>query len=259
MKTSTNKILTVLSVCVLFLSYSCKKNLESSKKDLPISSDEASEADAPGIYQTISGDIKLVLQPGDDKGQDAWIEFSPTNSVYATHKTGFADQLKIWAWTDGGTVIDSRTLIRFDELFKVPSTGIIRQATMYLYGLSEGSVHMPEGNSYYPGSPYRNYGPNDIYVQKVTSAWDENSVTWNTKPSATVIGESLISPSKTQWNYNASVDVTQIVKTFVKQPSTNYGFLLSLTNENTYRSMGFYSSESTNARKRPKLVIIYAN
>lgn len=259
MKTSPNKILTVLAVCSVFVFCSCKKEMDSSKQSLPVSSEEALDSDQPGIYQTTAGNYKLVLQPADDKGQDAWIEYSPTNPGYADHQTGFADQFKIWTWTDGGTVIKARTLIRFDELSKIPSTSTIKNATMYLCGVDEGTPHMPEGNSFYPGSPYAGYGPNDVYVQRVTSAWDENTVTWNTMPTSTVTGRSLISPSTSQWNYNTTVDVTKIVRTFVKQPSANYGFLLSLVNENIYHSMGFYASEASVARKRPKLVIVYSN
>lgn len=260
MKLSTVKALFALLFFLPAFFYSCKKDASSANSNLSrISSGEISESDAPGIYKTASGDIKLVLQPGDHKGQDAWIEYSPTNPDYATHNSGSIDQFKVLAWTDGGVVIKSRTLIRFDELSQIPLSSYIKQATLFLYGLDAGSIHLPQGNSYYQGSPYKGFGPNDTYVRKVTSAWDESSVTWNSKPSSTVNDESLIAPSTKQWNNNSSADVSQIVRTFVKDASRNYGFMLSLNNENIYHSYGFYSSESANSSKRPKLVIIYSN
>ena len=259
MQISTTKTIAILLICLPFLLYSCKKNVTSnSSNGLKLSSDEISDADAPGIYRTTSGDIKLVLQPGDEKGQDAWIEYSPNDASYATHNSGTIDQFKVFAWTDGGTII-GRSLIRFVDLSQVPKNSYVKQATLFLYGLDEGSIHLPQGNSYYPGSPYSSYGPNDTYVQKITSGWNENSVTWNTMPSFSVSGESLIPPSKKQWNNNSSADVSQIVRGLVKTPSKNFGFMLSLTNENIYRSYGFYSSESSTSSKRPKLVIIYSN
>ena len=238
--------------------FSCKKeSISSTAAYNPANSpDEISINDQPGVYKTTSGSTKLVLQPGDGIGQDAWIEYSPNDPNYGTHNAGSADEIRLLAWTDGGIPIYSRTLIKFSELSQIPATSKIKKATLFLYGLSS-SAQLPQGNSYYPGSPYNNYGPNDAYVQKVTSKWDENTVTWNTIPSTTVVKESLIPPSTLQWNYNASVDVTKIVDDLVQKPTKNFGFMLSFTNELVYRSMGFYSSETTNAAKRPKLVITY--
>lgn len=260
MKTLTAKAIPTLLMILPIFFYSCKKDaMRSNSNLLQTSSNEISDADAPGIYKTPSGDIKLVLQPGDQKGQDAWIEYSPDDASYATHNSGPIDQFKVLAWTDGGKIILARSLINFTELSQIPTTSYVKQATLFLHGLDAGSVHLPQGNSYYPGSPYNGFGPNDTYVRRITSGWDENSVTWDSKPSNTVTGESLIPPSTKQWNDNTSADVSQIVRTFVKKPSTNYGFMLLLNNEKIYHSFGFCSSENSNSSKRPKLVIIYSN
>jgi hypothetical protein len=259
MKISTSKAIIASLFFLPTLFFSCKKEAASfSSNSLPVSSDEISNADAPGIYRTVSGNIKLVLQPGDNKGQDAWIEYSPGDSSYVINNTGAIDQFKVFAWTDGRIII-GRSLIKFTDLSKIPTNSYVKQATLFLYGLDEGSVHLPQGNSYYPGSPYKSFGPNDVFIRRITSNWDEGSVTWYSKPSTTVTGESLISPSSKQWNDNTSSDVTQMVKTFVKYPSKNYGFMLALDKEKVYNSYGFYSSESTTPSKRPKLVIIYSN
>lgn len=259
MKISTSKTVIVL-LCLPFLFYSCKKDAVSTNSNaIKVSSDEISDADAPGIYKTASGDIKLVLQPGNQKGQDAWIEYSPDDASYATHNSGSIDQFKVLAWTDLGRIIISRSLLKFTDLSQIPAASTVKQATLFLYGLDEGSVHLPQGNSYYPGSPYKGFGANDTYVRRITSDWDENTVTWDSRPSNTVTGESLIPPSTKQWNNNTSADVSQIVRTFVKNPSKNYGFMLLLNNERIYHSYGFCSSENSTSIKRPKLVIIYSS
>lgn len=259
MKILSLKPITYLLFSLPLFFVSCKKEASTIASTLQESPDQISDADAAGLYRTTSGDMKLVLQPGMNKGQDAWIEYSPTDDSYATHNTGFADQFKVLAWTVYGTVVKSRSMIKFVDLSQVPTTSTVRQATLFLHGLDAGSLQLPQGNSYYPGSNYNQFGPNDTYVRKITSDWDENSVTWNSRPSNTVTDESLIAPSTKQWNDNVSVDVTNIVKGFVKNPSKNYGFMLLLNNENIYHSYGFYSSESADASKRPKLVIVYSN
>jgi len=237
---------------------SCKKDVDgSSSSNLPLASDQVSEADLPGTYRTPSGSIKLVLQPASDLSHDAWIEYSPTNSSYATHNSNGADEIHVLAWTTGGDIVIQRSLLRFEELAQIPTNATVKQATLYLYGLSS-SAQLPQGNSYYPGSPYDDFGANDSYVQKITSSWNEKTVTWNAMPSFTLTNESLIPPSTKQWNNNTSADVTKIVKTCVQKPASNHGFMLSLTNENIYHSYGFYASETTMASKRPKLVITYS-
>lgn len=260
MKQSIQQTLTVSAFSFLLFFCSCKKEAVPVNLNVAAtSSDEISAADAPGTSKTASGYTKLVLQPGNKAGQDAWIEYSPSDPGYATHNSGSIDQFRVMAWTANGIFYEVRSLIRFTELSQIPSTSTILTAKLFLYGIDEGSVHMPEGNSYYSGSPYNQYGPNDAYVRRVTSSWDESSVTWNTIPSFTSAGQGYIPPSTTQWNYNASADVTAIVKKLVRNPSQNYGFMLSLINEDIYHSMGFYSSEYSIAKKRPKLVVVFKN
>lgn len=256
---STAKTIVAFLMLTPFFFSSCKKENSSPSSNSSNISDEISATDAPGIYKTVSGYTKLVLQPGDEDGQDTWIDFfnGQDSATYNNGNAGSIDQFKCNAWTQFDGVVKERTLIRFDGVTLVSSSSQLIGAKMFLYGLDNSSVHLPQGNSYYPGSPYKNYGPNDIYVQKITSAWDENTVTWNTRPSTTVIGESLIPPSKYQWDYNTSVDVTKMVRFFINNPSHNYGFMLSLTNETPYHCMGFASSENSDASKRPKLVLIY--
>lgn len=259
MKNLTVKPFLIPLFSFLLFFYSCKKETftESSALIAVSSNDEISETDAPGISTTVLGYTKLVLQPGDGVGQDAWIDWYEGDPSYANGNSGSIDQFKCLGWTIGGLPVKTRTLIRFSDLSNIPSGSSVLYAKMFLFGLSSSPIHLPEGNSYYPGSPYNVYGTNDVQVQRITSTWDESTVTWNTQPSSTTENQSKVPPSRSQWKYNASADVTKMVRYFLDNPSKNYGFMLSLVNESPYHSMGFYSSEYANAKKRPKLVIVY--
>jgi hypothetical protein len=71
------------------------------------------------------------------------------------------------------------------------------------------------------------------------------------------VGQDTIPASTLEWNYNASVDVTNLVKNMVASPSTNYGFGLRLVTENIYRDMVFSTCEAADSTKRPRLVVRY--
>jgi len=250
------KFLNVLALLLIFAS--CKKENVNPQPETTFNINDVTDTDPSGLYyDNAKGYYKLVLQPGPADGQDAWIDWNESDPIYANGNSGSLDQFKVLGWTIDGTLTLSRTLIKFDSLSKIPSNATVLGAKMFLYGLESSPVHLPQGNSYFPGSSYNSYGDNSTYVQRVTSSWDESTLTWNNQPSSTNIDESLISPSTSQWNYNASIDVTNMVKPMVKNSANNYGFMLKLTTEGIYRSMGFYSSNYNNTSKRPKIVIAY--
>ena len=233
---------------------SCKKEAINTPEN-SVTSDNISDADAPGIYKTASGGTKLVLRPGPKEGQDAWVQWYEYDPSYADGNTATSWEIKVESWTINGGVINLRELIKFAALSQIPDTTNIVSAKLFLYGF-DSDPYFPQGNSSYPGSPYNSYGDNACYVERVVSDWDESTVTWNNQPLITEKNRATLAPSTSQWNYNTSVDVTQLVKTMVKN-SRNYGFRINLQNETIYRAIAFYSSDATDATKRPKLVITY--
>ncbi len=88
--------------------------------------------------------------------------------------------------------------------------------------------------------------------------WDQSTLTWNTAPAATSVGQDTISASTSEYNYNTSVDVTNLVKTMVAKPSTNNGFMLKLITENISRAMEFSTSEASDTTKHPALVVNFS-
>lgn len=59
----------------------------------------------------------------------------------------------------------------------------------------------------------------EMWVDKVTSAWSENNVTWNTRPPS--IGITSTTAARNEW---ASFNVTNAVKEVVTGNRTDYGF-----------------------------------
>ena len=145
--------------------------------------------------------------------------------------------------TYGGTSDDWQcdTLIKFD-ISSVPSKSLIVSATLSLY-YYDWNQNDPSGRKL------------DLY--RLTENWDEESVTWNSKPSYdSQIVSSAIIPSSFQtvfWN------VTNDVQDFIDGLKTNYGWLLR---DNNYwgkadiPETNFYSKENDNSI--PYLEIVYS-
>lgn len=244
----------VLMSAVLF--NACKKENAVPASTNLLSVDNITDADEAGIYRTELGNTKLVLRPGPADGLDAWVQWYEYDPTYADANTATSFEIKVESWTISGGVINLREFVKFAELSEIPDTSHIIEAKLFLYGLDFDDPYFPQGNSYYPGSPYNIYGENSCYVEKVIEDWNENTITWNNQPLITQKNRATLAASTSQWNYNTTVDVTQFVKAIVKS-SKNYGFRISMISETPYHSIGFYSSDASNAKQRPKLVITY--
>lgn len=229
-----------------------KENIKSPAVQAQSSTEENSDASV--FMSTEGSNSKLVLRPGPGNGQDVYVE---DRSGVSSGNMNYVPELPVNSWTGGGTYITTRSFIRFNDLSLIPSTATVVSAKLFLYGISQ-SLNSPQGNSYYPGSPYNGYGDNQCLVQKVVGAnWDESTLTYGTQPSTTTTDQAILNPSTSQWNYNATVDVTRMVQSMVASPSTNYGFAIKLATEQLYRSIVFASSEEASRSLRPRLLVVY--
>jgi len=202
----------------------------------------------------------LYLRPGPTEGKDVIIvNVAGLNLANINHKSNYPE-LVAAQWTyaaQGGGEGTIRTLLKFTGLGVVPSTAIIDSAFLSLYGLAAYNVNTP-GNSYYPGSAYNTYGENKCWLQKVTSDWTDNTVTWNTQPSYTNTNQVELQASNMLYNYNTMhVDVTNLVKDMVNNGGQNFGFMMRQQTEAIYRSMSFGSSWNTDSTLRPRLQVYY--
>lgn len=231
---------------ILFLSHACKKDTVDTSTAVTASSFDELTA---GI-----GIKKLVLQPGPEDGYDTWLSWKDHDPGIYNWNWDTVDITAMYAWTSGGIPIAGRSLIKFTGLSAIPSTAKVIAAKLYMYGI-ESSPHLPVGNSRYPGSEYPY--DNKVAVVRVIEDWDPAVVTWFQQPKVTPEDSVTIPTSTAQWNYDAVVNVTNMVKKMVADPAANYGFGFKIANETIHTCMQFSSSRYAIPERRPKLVVLY--
>lgn len=134
-----------------------------------------------------------------------------------------------------GSII-MRQLVAFD-LTSIPSDAIVLSASLTLTGTGHT-------------------GTNPSYLRKNTSSWLENTVTWNTAPSTSTVGQvSLAQSTSTAQVY--VLDVKDFVQEMVNIPAKNYGWTLLKQNETVVGKLQFASSDYSIASSRPKLEVNY--
>lgn len=158
-------------------------------------------------------------------------------------------------WTNSGTVGITREFFRFWGLSAIPAGTTIISATLTLSGLSSG-VAIPQGNSYYPGSPYNSYGSNPGWIKRVTGSWNESTITWINQSSTTSSNAAYVPHSTSQWNFGVSVDITALIQDLVNSGQNN-GLSFQMQTEVQYRALMFPGRRHPDAAKWPRLVITY--
>jgi Calx-beta domain len=215
-----------------------------------------------GIYSQTS--FTKIFRPGPADGIDAQavkiVGCNPGNPNAESGNVNYANnpELNMSQWTYNGLGCGEgtiRSFIKFTQLNTIPAGAVIQSAKLSLYGLAS-SLTGPQGNSYYPGSPYNSYGENKCWIQKVTADWNENTLTYNNQPATTSANQAEIPVSTSQFNSNAlNIDVTQLVKDIMT--GQNYGFMIRQQVEQYYRNLGFSSSDATDSTRWPKLEVTY--
>jgi hypothetical protein len=101
---------------------------------------------------------------------------------------------------------------------------------------------------------------NNVYIHKVTQSWNENSVTWNTKPSYDtdiIAGPTDFGNSPVwSWNSNSYPKLKTVVQNWVNNASQNYGLYLQDELRNGAFAVIFYSRHNTDDKK-PKIIVNY--
>ncbi len=179
----------------------------------------------------------ISFKPGAE-GKDSGIP-----SYYPTTNYGTTNQLNAMAWTIAGDPSNARTLIDFD-LTSLPSDVVITSAKLNLYFNPDAS------------SIYQNSGKNAMWIEGITSSWNESTVTWNTQPTVTTVNRVSV-PASISATQNYEINITQLLKDKIANPSTNYGWMMSLQDEDPYASVMLASSDHSNAALHPKLEVCY--
>lgn len=188
----------------------------------------------------ISAQYLWSNQPGPAQGMDTQLRFQ-----YPTQNGGQIKDFKAIAWTCG-VPCGSRGLLKFDLKALIDSAAIVDSAFLYLY-------HNPTSSD--PGHSTLS-GSNATYLRRVTSAWEELTVTLNTQPSYDTVGQFKIS-STISGNENYKIPVKDMVQLMLDTTEGNHGWIMMLENETAYRSMIFASSDNLDATIRPRLDVFY--
>ncbi|WP_205511579.1 DNRLRE domain-containing protein [Longitalea arenae] len=203
-----------------------------------------------GFSQNNSNSKELVFQPGAKDGKDAWVQYVEGLPVHAARNFGDVDQLIAESWTFyglGGTTGQIRGLLDFTGLHQIPQGTKVNYAYLSLYGVPTSSAN-DRGNQ----------GANACYLQRITSPWQEHTVSWNNQPGITPANQVTIPASgEVVWNYHViDLNITRLVQDIINlPPAKRYGFCIRLQNNNYYRSMLFASSDHADSTRHPKLRI----
>ena len=100
--------------------------------------------------------------------------------------------------------------------------------------------------------------PVSVGVYKVTSAWDDSTITWNLQPTSATTSEYVLTVPAAVTNNFAPWDIDDLVQGWIDGSIANYGVVLKDIDETTTKACkGFYASDWGTAGQRPKLVISY--
>jgi hypothetical protein len=139
-------------------------------------------------------------------------------------------------------------VLGFDLSF-IPANAVIQNANLSLYAWDR-----TDGM----GQHQALSGPNGFWLQRITSSWDEASVTWNHQPTVTTTNQAVLPESVSPTQDYTNIDVTAMVQDMVQNPSAGYGMLLRLQDEAYYRRVNFCSSDHPNPGLRPRLAVAYS-
>ncbi|WP_149240731.1 PA14 domain-containing protein [Dyadobacter sp. 32] len=180
--------------------------------------------------------------------RDSWISSTSGEAVTNFGSTGLL-LASAWVYDSVGVGIH-RSVLDFSELRNIPQNAIIESATLFLYG--------PGDEDGWPMGNYDNEGTNQLWVERVTSAWEENYITWLNRPSFTEANRVSIPGSTSEWEHDVSLNVQQLVQDMVNLNSSDRnGFQLRLQQEQVFRSFAFLSRETNHTDYRPKLQVTY--
>lgn len=182
----------------------------------------------------------ITLQTDTESGYDAMVfDLFPNNNY------GNGSDLQANAWTFTPTPGLVRSLIKFD-FGAIPSNATIDSALLSLY----------ENTGSSSGDHSQQTGSNEAWLQRITGPWNEQTVTWNTQPTASTTNQVSVHASNYATEDYLNINVKSLVQDMIN--SDNYGFLLKLNTEQHYRRLNFASSDHPTVAKHPAMKICYS-
>lgn len=159
---------------------------------------------------------------------------------------GNTSSFQISEWRASGLPTEQHQMMKFD-LTALPENAVIETASLSLF-FDPNNNDVPR---------FGHYGdvPTDFYLQRVTSEWDEATVTWNNRPSIDTIGQVLVPGHDSITQNYPDIDVTELVR--MMHEGENYGFYLQMASSDLFQILKFASSDHINWELHPKLTITY--
>ncbi|MBL7700264.1 MAG: DNRLRE domain-containing protein [Chitinophagaceae bacterium] len=184
------------------------------------------------------------------------ITFQPANNEWEVHLFGnttginetdkVATEIGAATGTTGGEVVNIRALLKFN-LASIPADAKIVSAKLTLYSHPDPL----NGTDEYPNS-----GSNNAFlIQRVSEAWDFNTITYLNQPASTDVDQVEIPHTSEHFLDVVDVDVKKLIEAMIAEG--NNGFLLKLKTEEIYNYRMFVSSKNADASKHPKLEVVY--
>jgi len=210
------------------LTYEHYKDYE---ETVTVTAGETIEVDAEMEY---APEQTMTLQPNPTDGKDAFVASDDPAVNYGANL--FLSISRV-SWQTN----QFRTYIQFD-LSSIPSTAVVTDASLHLfYGLAIEELDTPAG------------------LYRVTSAWDESTVTWNNQPDSWNAPEATNTVPPWAIGSFVSWQVDSLVQSWIDGSVDNYGAMLRDTDEATAETAkGFSSSDNVaDPAYRPKLEITY--
>lgn len=199
------------------------------------------------ILFSVSAIIQAQERSGFNITKDAMVR--AYNGLSDGLNYGGYEYINMHGATNGGVWTIQRSLIEFN-LSTIPQFSTITNATLFLYS-DENSEAYPNGHE--PRS-----GSNECTIYRITSPWEEYTVTWTNQPSYSP-NNAVYVPASSSSFQDYQIDVTDLVQDMVDFPSSSHGFFIKLVDENYYRRLVFASGDHTNSGLHPKLQVSFNN
>lgn len=181
----------------------------------------------------------ISLQPGGENGKDALF-----GSIVPDNNYGTSENIHLYAWTQNGITNVNRAAIEFD-LSSIPAEANIDSARLSLYFNTTSAY----------GDQHE--GKTGFIIQRITSRWEESSVTWRTQPSISTENQVLVDGAIMPTQDFPDIDVTPLIGDYIHDRENSHGLLLKFQNEKPFRMALLASSNHPTDHLRPKLEVHY--
>ncbi len=212
------------------------------KNVLLASSDHLDSSIHPKLEITyVEGPVSCqVIKPNSVKGKDASVWSNGPDNNYENAPSNSA-----YTWTNSGALGIKRSFMEFD-FSSIPSNVIITNARLSLY--------------YNPTAPNEAFGvhngTNDLFIERVSSSWEESTLTWNNQPPTSTTNQVTLLPSSSETQDYLNIDVTDLVIDMNNEG--NYGFLIRMADEiNYYKNVLLASSDHPDSSLHPEIEICW--